>query len=170
MTDLMHSKLITLFMLDSSTGPLSLSQISEYMLSMDYMNYFSFQEMIEALKDDGLITAESGFNRTLYQITKEGQNTLLFYRDNIETAEEDGVLSYLDSHSLEIRKQLETFSDYYKTTGGLYDANLQIRDHGEKIIDLTIKLPSEKQAQAACRQWNEHYGDVFADLMDTLIR
>lgn len=170
MSDSMLYKLIVLYMLDLVEGPLSTDQLSDFLLQKEYTNYFEFQEMMENLKNSDLISTENSYHRTLYYLTDAGRSTLSFYKDHIPDEVRKDVLSYLYDNEVEIREILTVFSDYYPENDGSYKAHCQIRENKHAIVDLTLTLPSKRQAEAVCNQWKQHYSDVYEMLMDTLLR
>ena len=52
-------------------------------LQHEYASYFTLQQALGELKDSGLIHAESTHSTTRYEITKEGEETLNFFENNI---------------------------------------------------------------------------------------
>ena len=170
MSDSILYKLIVLYMLDVVEGPLSTDQLSGFLLQKEYTNYFKFQEMMENLRESGLITAETSYHRTLYYMTDAGKSTLKFYGDRIPDDVRKDVLAYLYENEVEIREILTVFSDYYPENDGTFKAHCQVRENNRAIIDLTMSMPTKSQAEAVCNQWKQHYSDVYEMLMDTLLR
>ena len=72
-------KLMTLYMLKQVKFPLSGSQLSEFFLDKEYTTYFTLQQVLNELKEAHLITAQTVRNSSLYEITREGEETLSFF-------------------------------------------------------------------------------------------
>ena len=169
--DMMRCKLIVLYMLDAVNGSLSTAQISEYLLEQENMDYFSFQEMMESMRDSGLIDAELSYQRTLFTLTDAGRRTLHYYQQQLPVSLEENILTWLEAHAIDIREQLTVYSDLYKSTDDRYVAVCQLRDRNAvRIVDLNLSLPTKPQAKAVCRQWPEHYKETYEMLMDTLVQ
>lgn len=168
--DKLRSKLIVLYMLDAVDGSLSTAQISAFLLQQDGVDYFSFQEMMEEMRDADLICSEQSYQRTLFSLTKEGREALRCYQTRIPVGLEEQILTYLEENEIEIREQVTVYSDLYKSTDGNYVAVCQLRHHETKVIDLSICVPTKPQARAICRQWKVNYEKVYEMLMDTLVR
>ncbi|MBO4462153.1 MAG: DUF4364 family protein, partial [Lachnospiraceae bacterium] len=80
-------KLIILFKLDKSEIPLSNTNISDFILAMDYTNYFTLQQTLSDLENSKLITSENPTSKdTLYRITDNGKVTLEYFSDRISDA------------------------------------------------------------------------------------
>ena len=61
-------KLMILYMLSKVNFPLSNTQISEFMLDKQYTNYFTLQEVLNSLADDGFIQILTNKNTTQYKL------------------------------------------------------------------------------------------------------
>ena len=61
-------------------------------------------------------------------------------------------------------------ADYYKTTDRRYDVRCQVRSDGHNIIDLTLSVKTREQAEAICNNWKNQNDDVYAYLMDILLK
>ena len=76
-------KLMILYMLDHVNFPLTNSQLTDFFLDHEYTTYFTLQQALNELKEAGLIRMESTHNSSRYEITKEGDDTLSFFGNNI---------------------------------------------------------------------------------------
>lgn len=71
-------KLMILYMLSKVNFPLSNTQLSSFMLDKQYTDYFTFQETINSLVEDGFIRGYTHQSSTHYTLTKEGEDTIAF--------------------------------------------------------------------------------------------
>lgn len=163
-------KLIILYMLDKVDFPLTNTQISNFILEKEYTTYFTLQQAISELITAELIRTESTHNNTYYHITPAGLETLSYFPDKISDAIKQDVLSYFEENRIELKKEVHILADYYKTTGQEYAARCQIKDKETPLIDLTIRAGNRKQAEAICQNWRTQNEDVYAYLMDMLLK
>lgn len=163
-------KMTILAMLDKVDFPLSNTQISNFFLEQDYTDYFTIQQIISGLLDSDLIRAESTHSNTQYYITSLGQETLKFFGDKISPAIQKDLVSYFEKNKMELKNENSIIADYYKSTVPGFDVRCQIKENDSPIIDLTIHVKTKAQAEAVCKNWQEQNMEVYAYLMDTLIR
>ena len=163
-------KLIILYMLEKVDFPLTNTQISEFILEKEYTSYFTLQQAISELISSELIRTESTHNDTYCHITPAGRETLSYFPDKISDAIKQDVISYFEANSLEMKKEVHILADYYKTTNQEYAARCQIKDKETPLIDLTIRAGSKEQAMAICQNWRLQNEDVYAYLMDMLLK
>ena len=62
-------KLMILYLLKKVDFPLATTQISDFILGMEYTHYFRLQEALSELREAGMIEAENTYRRTLYHLT-----------------------------------------------------------------------------------------------------
>ena len=97
-------------------------------------------------------------------MTEEGEN----YEKNKK------ILEYkpkpLEKNKLELRSVNSILADYYKTPNQDYAARCQFRVHETNLIDLTLTVKTREQAQAICDNWKKQNEDVYAYLMDLLLK
>ncbi len=163
-------KLIVLYMLDKVDFPLTNTQISDFILGKEYTTYFTLQQTINELISAELIVAESTHNNTRYHITPAGRETLSYFPDKISDAIKSDILEYFVANSVEMKKDVHIFADYYKTTGQEYVARCQIKDKETPLIDLNIRANTKEQAEAICSNWKKQSEDVYGYLMDLLMK
>ena len=148
-------KLTILNMLDKVDFPLTNTQISNFFLEQDYTDYFRVQQVISDLADANLIRSESTHNNTQYVIS-----------DAIER----DTIAFLEKNKLELRNDNSILADYYKTPNLDYAVRCQYREHNQNLIDLTLSVKTKAQAEAICNNWKKQNEDVYAYLMDMLLK
>lgn len=163
-------KLTILYMLDKAGFPLSNTQISNFFLEKEYTDYFRVQEVIGDLVNADLINFESTHSNTQYTLTAAGKETLGFFKDKITDGIESDVKSFFTDNKLEFRQENSILADYYRTTDRKYAVRCQVRSESTTIIDLTLSVGTKEQAEAICSNWKNQNEDVYAYLMDMLLR
>ncbi len=163
-------KLTILNMLDKVDFPLTNTQISNFFLEQDYTDYFRVQQVISDLTDANLIRSESTHNNTQYVISDAGKETLEFFKDKISDAIERDTIAFLEKNKLELRNDNSILADYYKTPNLDYAVRCQYREHNINLIDLTLSVKTKAQAEAICNNWKKQNEDVYAYLMDMLLK
>lgn len=88
-------KLMNLYMLKKVNFPLTNAQLTDFFLRMNTPAILRSSRPLAELKDSGLIHAESTHSTTRYEITKEGEETLNFFENNISPAIIEDMDTYL---------------------------------------------------------------------------
>ena len=162
-------KLMILYMLDKVDFPLTNSQISEFILNEGYTNYFTVQQTISELVDSGFIHEESTHNRTFYHLDEEGAQTLKFFKNDISTAIQEDIDTFLTKKKYELKNEVSVKADYYPNSNGEYSVRCQVLEQGSAIIDLTITAPTETEAQTLANNWPKKNQEIYAAIMAKLL-
>lgn len=162
-------KLIILYMLDKVSFPLSNAQLSEFILEKEYTDYFTVQQAISDLLETGLAQMETVRNISLYHITEEGRDTLTYFGKKISSAIREDIDTFLADHKMELRNEVSTPADYYRTTEGEFAARCRVLEKDSALIDLTLTVPTEEQAAAICAHWRDRSQELYASIMRTLL-
>ena len=161
-------KLIVLYMLKRVDFPLTKAQISDFILGKEYTNFLTLQQVIGELTEAGLITAQSIRNRTHLSITKEGQETLKFFENQIGDSIKADIDDFFRENEIDLRNEVSILSDYYKSTSGEYEAHLTAKENGVNLVDITISVPSEETASSICDNWQRKNQDIYQYLIAQL--
>lgn len=163
-------KLIVLYLLDRMDGPLSNTQLSEFFLEKEYTNYFNVQTVLSDLVDSELLVAESTHSNTQYRLTAAGAETLRYLSEKLTEDLKRDVEQYLSDHAYPIRAENAYLADYDRTGEQDYAVHLQYKEKGRQRIDLTLLVPNKEVAEAACENWRAASDDLYAYLMELLIK
>lgn len=163
-------RVMILFMLNRVEYPLTNTQITNLILDKEYTDYFQVQQTLADLLASELITAESTHSNTRYRITDAGMETLRYFEDKVSEDIKKEIVAYFRKHNYDLKAESTVFADYYKAAGGGYAARCQVRGEKNSVIDLTLGVGTKEQAEAICRNWKKESTDVYALLMDLLLK
>lgn len=163
-------KLIILYMLNKVDFPLTNAQISEFFLENEYTNYFSLQEAINDLDDSGFIFSEAIRNTSYYHLTSEGRQTLVYFGNKIPNAIIDDVDIFLIKNKYELRNEVGTLSDYYRSSTGDYIVHCQVKESNTILIELNLSVPTKEDASAMCARWKDASTEIYQNVMLNLMK
>lgn len=162
-------KLIILRMLSQIDSPLTNAQISEFILEKEYTNYFTLQQVLSELEETGHVTMSSSHNSSIYHITDTGRDTLHYLGDKVPDAICKDIEEYLEQNHLKIRDSLSTTADFFPGNGQNYLVRCQVREQDSTLIDLTLSVPSRKEAVSVCDHWKGKSQEIYAYVMERLL-
>lgn len=162
-------KLIVLYMLDKVDFPLTNGQISEFILDKGYTTYFTLQQAISEMVEAGFLREETTHNRTLYHLTTEGAETIHFFKNNISSAIQEDINTFLAEKSYDLKNEVSVKADYYQTKNLEYAVRCQILENASPLIDLTLIVPTEEEATSVANNWNKRNQEIYAQIMSNLL-
>lgn len=162
-------KLMTLYMLNKVNFPLTNTQISGFFLDKEYTSYFVFQQVVSELIESNLVSVETVRNTSYYKITNDGIETIELFTSKIPVAIIDDIDIFLIDNKYELRNEVGTLSDYYKSTNQDYVVTCQIKEGPNTLIDINLSVPSEDVAETMCNNWKDASQELYATIMKTLM-
>ena len=70
---------------------------------------------------------------------------------------------------LDLKNEVSVKADYMKNAGEEYSVRCQVFENHEPLIDLTLSVPTEKEASAIALNWQKKNQVVYAWLMSQLL-
>ena len=162
-------KLIVLSMLDRVDFPLTNAQISDFILTKEYTKYFTLQQVLSDLVETDLAEEHTVRNSTYYQTTEKGKETLSFFGHMISTAIHEDIDKYFKDNAIALRDEMSIKADYYKNNHEEFSVHLCVMEKDSPVIDLTLSVPTEGQANSICDNWKKKNQKLYAYLMQELL-
>ncbi|MGN0404891.1 MAG: DUF4364 family protein [Bariatricus sp.] len=162
-------KLIILYMLDKVDFPLTNAQISEFILNKGYTTYFKLQQALSELTEAELIREETSHNRTLYHLTEDGAQSIQYFKNNISRSIREDIDNYLREKKYDLKNEVAVKADYYRNTSREFSVRCQVLEDELPLIDLTLSVPSETEAEAIVTNWQKKNQEIYAWLMANLL-
>ena len=168
-SNLCINKLIILYMLNIANMPLTNSFISEYILALQYTNYFALQEYINQLNESDLIAKKIVSNNTVYEITDLGITTLDFFGNRIPTGTKDNILEYLKSNKYSIKESLEIISEYFQTENDECLVHCVAKENDKILLDMRINVVDKEYAIKICDKWKDNSEEIYQLIMNRFL-
>lgn len=162
------NKLIVLYMLNRVSFPITIAQISDFILERDYMNFLTLQQVISELTEANMVSSKTVRNHTHLSITEEGRSTLNFFDNRVSDAIKEDVNNYFLEKEYSLRNEVSVLGNYYKSTLGEYEAHLTVKEKGVRLVDITMSVPTEEIAAAICDNWQKKNQEVYQFLVRQL--
>ena len=154
-------KLIVLYMLDRVSFPMTVAQVSDFILEKEYTNFMTLQLVLNELTEAGMISSQSIRNRTHLTITTEGKETLHFFKNRIGDAIKSDIEAYFKEKEFDLRNEVSVLAYFYKSTSGEYETRLVAKDRGISLIDLTLSVPTKELAENICDNWQKKNQEIY---------
>lgn len=146
------------------------SDITQYILESDHMDYFSIQQFLTELVDSKFIEIMSKEGNEYYRLSDAGKDTLRFFSDRIPSELKESIdTTYMEKRrQIVLKSQIVAF--YFKKAEKEYIIILKVIEKNNEIFTLTLDVPSAEQAKMICENWKKNSNEVFMDIMSSLIK
>ena len=163
-------KLIILYFLYAAKQDISNAIISDFILQNRYTDYFSIQETLSSLKEDGLINAYQTISTAYYSLTDDGRETVQLFLQKLPADTVRQIDGYLKEHRIQIARDLAVRTDYTRTANGEYKTTCTVSEHGSHLFTVILNVPTEETAVKICRNFKENSDAAYSSLLNTLNR
>lgn len=163
------NKLMVLYFLDQADFPVTNGQLMEFFLDKQYLDFISLQEALAEMLEGDLLSSRKQSNRTEYTMTESGQQTLSFFKDRLSETVKKDIRDHFRENSRKMKNEVSVLADYYRTTNHDYAVRCRAREGKYDLIDLTVTVPTEVQAERSAIKWKENYEQIYAFVMKNLL-
>ena len=164
-----QNKLLILYILSEFKMPLTNTQLTEFVMELHFIDYFTLQQYIVELIETVLVEVSDSGDTPNYMITSQGINALSFFNDRIPEDVKRRMAKAVVIKRRSIYRDAEILSDYRQVNEQEYIAHLRVEEHGHTLIDIELNLVTNRQAKDVCRQWKENAPEIYASLIRSLI-
>jgi len=162
-------KLMILYLLKHSDSSLSNGQLTEFILGKGYTDYIVFSETLGDLSDADLISSAKHAGRTDYSLTDKGRTTIGYFENRIPAPIREDIRAFLKEKHNDIKNELAVTADWYKTANHDYAVLCRIREGNGYLMELTVTVPTEVQAESTAIKWKSRYQELYAHIMQELL-
>ena len=79
------------------------------------------------------------------------------------------VIGNLVQKKYDLKEEVSVKSDYYLNTNHEYEVKCQILENGSHLIDMTLTVPTQTEAEAIVNNWNRKNQEIYALLLSQLL-
>ena len=162
-------KLIVLTMLSKVDFPLTNAQISDFILTKEYTNYFTLQQVLSDLVETELAEEHTVRNSTYYHMTSKGIETLNYFGHMVSEAIHEDMDKYFKDNAIALRDEMSVRADYFENNQSEFTVRLRVMEKDSAVIDLSLSVPTENQANSICDNWKKKNQKLSAYLMQELL-
>lgn len=168
--DIIDNKIIILYILDTSSKPLTIEQIVKFCEEFDDITYFDICSYLDSLKNSHYITEKTIDANVYYSLTESGINTL---HELLE------LIPGMDLYHLKkmVQKNLvEVNTDYSIDTVTIpikedeYNVSCVIKDGNDELVNITLYAGNKEQARNIAKNWNENAESIYQQLLEMMTK
>ena len=165
-----ENKIILLYLIDKMDIPLSNSQITQFAIEENYMNYYSVQQYLSEMVDTGYLDKSHDYNTTRYTITDEGSQILGVFLKNIPQNIKNRILKYVSENRKTAKQDFEIIANhFYDHKNNEYIVKCAVYDDEMMLLEMNLSVVSKEQALSICNNWKSNIDILYGQLMDILL-
>lgn len=165
------NKLIILYFLQKMGLFLSNSEICQFILEYEYMDYFTVQQYLVELIDANSIKKVSEQNETRYGITSDGEDVMNYFRSLLTEDVKRDVSVYVRENNARVKKEYAVSAHYFEE---FEEDNFFVKcglcdDDGSVLMEISASVVSKMQAMEMCRNWKKNVNTLYGTFLSYLM-
>lgn len=161
------NKLILLYITDRASAIPTRSQLYRTAILNSQMEYFSFEEALGELLEDGLLTEVPKPFGTCLGVTALGREALSMFEKSIPQDERNKLDAYLQVHRNDFLHETQISSRIEKTDNGVM-LHLLLTEADHVIFSVSLAVANEEQAMSLRSRWESGSEPIYNYIWDTL--
>lgn len=166
--ELVHNKLILLYVLRKLDMPVTNRQLTQLVLSHRLMNYFIMQQMLLELIDSAYVDAQVDENKEQIRITQQGTDVLDYFMGMIPPYLKLKVDTKVLPESTVDKLTDYATAEYYPVGLDSFKVLLNMNQNSENGIKITLTTNDLDYAKRLVKNWNEKSDQKVDRILDIL--
>lgn len=167
--EMVQHKLLILYILEKVDIPMTNTEITQFILENNYMNYFLVQQFLSELVSSKFVEFSTKDGNEYYHLSKAGKDTLAYFSDRISADLKEDIDSSYAEKKVEMIKETQVIGNYYKKSELEYIVNLKAIEKDIVLLNLSLSVVSSKQAKLICGNWKQNPEGIYKNIFDLLI-
>ena len=166
-----ENRLLLLYLIDKMDLPLSRSQITDYIIQAEYMDYYTLQQALGDMVDGGYLDGTSDNNTTRYTITDEGLQTLEYFEKHIPPSVRNRINQYVKESRGDIKRAFENTATFFPNEAGdEFLVKCGVYEESRVLMELTISVDTREQARLIQNNWKANAKTLYGEIIGRLAR
>ncbi|MGO1581341.1 MAG: DUF4364 family protein [Peptoniphilaceae bacterium] len=161
--ELAQNKLLILYIIDKANKLFSEDELTSFMLTHDFLNYFYFKQYLNELLDSNLIEINSEDN---FYITEDGKKTLDLFISRIDNEIKNKANNYLKVYKKNKIDEKSIVAKIFKDDCSRIFVNLIIKEIDYEILNLHIEAANEDYANLICEKFKNNPENLYKNIIN----
>lgn len=167
---LAEKRALILYVLDKVSKPINNYSLLKLILSIENMNYFYFQQFLLDLLDSKYIINYIKDDESIYEITKEGKQTLELTKDLIPGIVKFNIDNTFKETYNDIKNSLSISSEYIPQSEKDYSVRCKLTENNKTIFEIETFAGSREIAKSISDNWNKNANKIYPKILDILTK
>jgi hypothetical protein len=164
---LSENKLLMLYAVDK-LGCITNNQALQFFIENDFMDYIDVQLSLAELTDGKLLHAVSQPAGLTYYVTELGLDAIDFFKNKVPVSRRSAVDCQAEKWRDIFMLESHVFADYTTAINGDIVVRLAARENDMLLFEMSISVPSSKEAEIMCDNWKKNSSQVYAAVLSML--
>ena len=166
--ELAQNKLLLLYLIKLSPNTFTNSEITEFVLTKNYMNFFLVQQYLSELTESNFIETVEENSREIYNILEKGEIALSYFQDRIPNKIKEELNKEFGKIEKQNKIETQVITDYYEKANNQYVVNLKLMENEDTLFSLYLDVATKKHVELICNRWKEEPEFIYQNIINIL--
>ncbi|PIE77182.1 MAG: hypothetical protein CSA13_00760 [Clostridiales bacterium] len=167
-TQTVNDKLVLLYIYSKIAIPVKPMDVADIVLRHNLMEYYTIGHYTSELVNSGMLEVIVSDERENYLITQSGINTLALFQERLDRASLIGVEQSITDLKKKLKRHRIINTQVQKIEKDNYLVNLRIMEGSYPLIDLSLSVVSNAQANQLVSKWQEEAAEIYGMIISSL--
>ena len=168
-----ENKLLILYLINRMELSMSRSQITDFVMSKEFMNYFVFEQTLADMLEQGLLeaTIENGqdASTTRYTVTNNGLISLEYFESHIPRPLRLLINQYVDENRGKVKRDYEVTATYFPNVEtNDFQVKCGVYEDTRVLLELAISVDTREQAKLIQANWRNNASLLYQHVIDAI--
>ncbi len=168
--EVFDNKIIILYILENSSKPLTVEQISKLCAEFDDITYFDICEYIDELKNNYYIEESLEENTYVYSLTTFGSNTLDELLELIPGVNLHNLKKIVNKNMNEVKTEYTVDTNIVPIKEEEYKVSCYIKDGIDELINITMYAGTKEQAKKIAKNWSNNSETIYNTILNLMTK
>ncbi|MBM7581655.1 putative transcriptional regulator [Caldicoprobacter guelmensis] len=165
---LAENKLSILYYLKSLDIPLTNSQITQFFLENNVMNYFDLQQLLGELVSSQHVSCLDTGHKSFYSLTPVGVRALKLFENRIPDWLRESIEAFAVQNRNRFKRENQIVAEYKRISPDDYQVTCKVMENDLTLIELKLSVTDSKQARVICNNWDTKAPEIYKFIMQNL--
>lgn len=165
-----RDKLTLIYIMARFNVPLSYQQLTEFVMSLELMNYFTMLQYLTEMKDTGLIEENVVEDEELVMVTKDGHRTLSMFSERISASTAEMIESAIEKAKSTMAKERQIRANFKRISDSEFNVHLEMLEGDNHLMNLKFLVFTQERAKSLCESWKSNAPNLYGDLIHQIMK
>lgn len=168
-----EKKLLILYLINRMEISMSRAQITDFVLTKDFMDYFTLEQTLAAMEEQELLEVTQvnaqDANTTRYTVTNAGLTSLEYFENHIPRTVRILINQYINENRRQIEKDYESTANIFPNVeNNDFLVKCGVYDDKRPLLELTVSVDTREQAKLIQTNWRNDSSGLYKRIIDAL--
>jgi hypothetical protein len=168
-----ENKLLILYLINRMEISMSRAQITDFVMSKDIMDYFTLEQTLAVMLEQGLLEAAhenaQDANTTRYTVTNSGLTSLDYFVNHIPRPLRVLINQYVVENRGNVKRDYEVTATYFPNVeSDDFQVKCGVYEDKRVILELSISVDTREQAKLIQNNWRSGASELYQRITEAI--